>query len=88
MIINKPDIKRLQKNVGTLKTGPTKDRKGLMPPKRTEKNFSAPKKLFAILCYFNTCLRTFNIIVVLISDCIIVFALKCLIKIPQLFLSR
>ena len=25
-------------------TGPTKDRKGLLPPRRTEKNFRAPKK--------------------------------------------
>ena len=25
-------------------TGPTKDRKGLLPPKRTEKNFQAPKR--------------------------------------------
>ena len=69
--------------------GPTKDRKGHMPPKRTEKNFWAPKR--TSICYFyaifNTYLRTFNIIVVLISDCIIVFALKCLIKISQLFLS-
>ena len=24
--------------------GPTKDRKGLLPPKRTEKNFWAPKR--------------------------------------------
>ena len=24
--------------------GPTKDRKGLLPPKRTEKNFRAPKR--------------------------------------------
>ena len=42
----------------------------------TEKNF-----YLLFLCYFKTCLRTFNIIVVLISDCIIVFALKFLIKI-------
>ena len=27
-------------------TGPTKDRKGLMPPKRTEKKFLASKRAF------------------------------------------
>ena len=27
-------------------TGPTKDRKGLMPPNRTEKNILAPKRTF------------------------------------------
>ena len=27
-------------------TGPTKDRKGLMPSKRTEKNIQAPKRTF------------------------------------------
>ena len=40
-----------------------KDRKELLG---TEKDF-----YLIALCYFNTCLRTFNIIVVLISDCII-----------------
>ena len=29
--------------------GPTKDRKGPMPPKRTEKNFQAPKRTFIAL---------------------------------------
>ena len=32
------------------KMGPTKDRKGLMPPKRTEKNIRAPKRTF--ICHF------------------------------------
>ena len=27
-----------------MQRGPTKDRKGLLPPKRTEKNFRAPKR--------------------------------------------
>ena len=31
-------------------TGPTKNRKGLMPPKRTEKNILAPKRTF--ICHF------------------------------------
>ena len=29
---------------------PTKDRKGLMPPKRTEKNIQAPKRTF--ICHY------------------------------------
>ena len=32
--------------------GPTKDRKGLKPPKRTEKNFRAPKR--TSVCHFYT----------------------------------
>ena len=31
--------------------GPTKDRKGLKPPKRTEKNIWAPKKDFYMSFY-------------------------------------
>ena len=52
-----------------VQTGPTKDRKGLLPPKRTEKNFRAPKRTY--ICHFyaiNICSRTSDIIMILISN--------------------
>ena len=56
-----------------------KTEKDLRHRKKNEKKFWAPTRTkdfyLPFLCYFNICLRTFNIIMVLISVCNIIFAL-------------
>ena len=49
--------------------GPTKDRKGLMPPKRTEKNIRAPKR--TCICHYILlkCMLKIYMIEIFIYEC-------------------
>ena len=58
-------------------SGPTIDRKGLMQPKRTEKNFGHRKVLLlVILCHLDIFLSYFNSIMTSISVCNMAIAYK------------